>query len=342
METSLKAGVAAVVAVFLIGNAPVASFGQCPCILVCPAGDGGPVVSAGGGTKSPDLDGNGRVDILDLARFAAAWPPNPYLFCADYDCNGMINIVDLAMFAVHWTHAGPIRGYNQPAVDHYKVYEALAVASVTGPIWLKDQFGEDVVTFLQLRRSATPVSKNGQAICDSVAHQVWWEFLAASPPYMVRAQDQFGTHDWMLGVGSGLQYLLTPALKNPASGDELPVLNHYRCYEAQGPTMTMTVTLVDQFDTTTVMVLEGKYFCNPCEKQIPDVGAYPIVDPIAHLTCYVVQNPVQYSIQVRMRDQFVEFPVVLEGNSLLCLPALKLDVFGPDSSEWHRIRALYE
>jgi hypothetical protein len=338
MKSFLTASAITVVALLLISMTPVAGLGRCPCVLICPAGDGGPVVSAGGGTKSPDLDGNGMVNLGDLARFATAWPPNPYGFCQDLNCDGVVNLGDLALFAAHWTHVGPIRGYNQPAIDHYKTYET-AGPIINGPIWLRDQFGETVVTFLRLAKVATPVSKNGEAICDTIAHQTWWEFVNPEMPRMVVAQDQFGTQDWILGDA---RYLVLPALKNSPAGDELPVLNHYKCYDAQGPTQTITVRLRDQFGTTNVVVLEGRYFCNPCEKQIPDVGIYPIVDPLAHMTCYMVQGPLPYPIQVLVRDQFGMYPVVLEQNLFLCLPALKLEVIQPESSEWNRIKALYD
>jgi hypothetical protein len=338
MKTLMTASVITVIALFLIGTAPDAGLGKCPCILICPAGDGGPVPSAGGGTKSPDLDGNGAVNLADLARFATAWPPNPYGFCQDLNCDGVINLGDLALFATHWGHIGPIRGYNAPAIDHYKTYETFG-PTFSGPVWLRDQFGQTSVPFLQMTKVATPVSKNGEAICDTIAHQTWWEFLEPENTRMVVAQNQFGTYEWML---FDARYLILPALKNPAAGDEIPQLNHYKCYDAYCPTEPITVRLVDQFGEATVLVLEGRLFCNPCEKQTPDGMVYPIVDPLAHMTCYLVENPFQFPIQVMVQDQFGMYPVFLEQNLLLCVPALKLEVMEPQSSEWNRIRELYE
>jgi hypothetical protein len=156
---------------------------------------------------------------------------------------------------------------------------------------------------------------------------------------MIDAQDQFGTHEWMLGDA---RYLLLPALKNEPTGQEIPELNHYLCYEAQGPTLGVVVTLTDQFDQVNVVVLEGKYFCNPCEKQDPTGLVYPIVDPWAHLTVYLVENPRPYSIPVWVRDQFVEESIILNDNLFLAVPAMKLNVIQPGSSEWNRIKALYD
>jgi hypothetical protein len=157
---------------------------------------------------------------------------------------------------------------------------------------------------------------------------------------MIEAQDQFGTHEWMLGDA---WYLVLPALKNEGVGQPLPELNHYLCYEAQGPTLGIQVRLTDQFDQTMVVVLEGKYFCNPCEKTTPDGFVYPIVDPFAHLTVYFVENPQVYDIPVLMQDQFIDIEeIVLNENFYLAVPALKTEVFPAGSSEWNRIKALYD
>lgn len=338
MRNLLILSVAAVAALVLVSGSSVDSFGQaCPCVVICPQGDGTTTPGPPGGTKSPDLDGDGDVDLADLARFATGYPPNPYMFCADYNCDGMVSLPDLAIFAIHFFHMGPIAGYNAPAIDHYKTYETLGPL-VTGPFSLRDQFGEVFLTSLQLTKFATPVSKNDEEICDWMAHQSWWEFLFPQPIRMIEAQDQFGTHEWMLGDA---RYLVLPALKNEGVGLPIPELNHYLCYEAQGPTLGIQVRLTDQFDQTTVVILEGKYFCNPCEKETPDGTNYPIVDPWAHLTVYFVENPQVYDIPVLMQDQFVIEEIILNENFFLAVPALKNEVFPPGSSEWNRIKALY-
>ena len=111
MKNLARAGFIAIVALFLINVGP--SFGQ--CILNCPAGDGG-VVGPGSGNKSPDLDGDAAVNLVDLALFAGAWPPNPYNFCMDYNCDGLINLPDLSLFAIHWLHVGNKPGFCQPGL----------------------------------------------------------------------------------------------------------------------------------------------------------------------------------------------------------------------------------
>jgi hypothetical protein len=322
MKILLKASMVMVIAFLLMGSASVTSFGQCPCVVNCPAGDNSSTPALTGGYKTPDLNGDGAVNLIDFALFAACYPspPNAYCFCADYDCNFLINLVDFAIFATHWGHIGPLLGFNQPGVDHYKTYEVLDPLFIVEPIILRDQFGEEFVDTMQLEKFATPVSKNRQPFCDSLAHLSWWRFDRPEPQRLVKVQHQFGFHEFIV---KDARYLLTPALKNDVT-PELPELNHYKCYEAFGDTvLDIQVQLVDQFDSTHVLILEPQYFCNPCEKETMDGTVYPIVDTLAHMTVYRVLNPEPYNIQALMRDQFVEEFLTLGENHYLCLPSLK-------------------
>lgn len=74
------------------------------CWLNCPAGDGGLITEAGAGEKSPDLNFNGQVDLVDFAFFGAAYLTTDY--CADFNCSGMVDLVDFAFFGMHFLH-GP-------------------------------------------------------------------------------------------------------------------------------------------------------------------------------------------------------------------------------------------
>jgi hypothetical protein len=157
---------------------------------------------------------------------------------------------------------------------------------------------------------------------------------------MIEAEDQFGKHEWLVGDP---RYLVLPARKNEGVGLPLPELNHYLCYDAQGPAIDIPVFLVDQFDEVQVVVLHGVYFCNPCEKTTPDGMVYPIIDPDAHMTVYVIDPPMPYGIQALIQDQFLpDAMVILEASRLLAVPALKTQIFPTGSPEWNRIKALYE
>jgi hypothetical protein len=336
MKTLLAAFSAAALAVLLIGGLAVTSYGQ--CILHCPAGDGG--ISPGSGKKSVDMSGDGVVGLVDLSLFALAFPPNPYDYCADFDCDGVIGIIDLSIFGIHWGHQGT-PGFCQPQIDHYKPYDILGGPTITGPIILNDQFGESAHSVMIMTKLATPVDKNAEGILDTLAHQTWYEFDYPEPLRAVTARDQFGEFDWLLGNS---RYLVVPALKNPAVPvPELPKLNHYKCYEAQGPQLSMTLRLKDQFEEITTVTLAGVFFCNPVQKTTPDGLVYSIIDSSAHMTCYTVENLNQYGFEVFVWDQFVQQQIVLiDRNQLLCLPALKTQVIEPGSSEWRRVKALYD
>lgn len=56
-------------------------------------------------TKSPDINRDLIVDIIDLALFAPVYlGTQPYSQCMDYDCNGDVSLRDFALFGVHYLH----------------------------------------------------------------------------------------------------------------------------------------------------------------------------------------------------------------------------------------------
>jgi hypothetical protein len=334
MKTLVTAFSIAAVAFLLIGASAVTSHGV--CILNCPAGDGGPT-GPGVGIKSPDINSDAIVDLIDLSIFAAAFL-GAYNYCADYNCDGVIDLIDLSLFAPHWTHAG-VPGFCQPMIDHYMPYDILQPApSVQGPIILDDQFGSTTHTFMTLTKLATPADKNQEGMLDPVAHQTWYEFFQPEPFRTAIVQDQFGENNWLV---LDSRFLVMPALKNPDATQELPRLNHYKCYDASGPFIGLPVILRDQFGERDVIVLEGLFFCNPVAKTLPDGTHYPIVDPDAHMTCYGVDNPELLGFQVLVWDQFLQAPVIVEKNTLLCLPAVK-KVWTEEPVGWNKIKALYD
>ena len=79
------------------------------CYVNCPLGDnsGSPACPM---WRTPDFDGNGVVDLVDLATFALSLPPGPFAKCCDFDCDGVVALPDLAIFALHWGHFGPFPG----------------------------------------------------------------------------------------------------------------------------------------------------------------------------------------------------------------------------------------
>jgi len=55
---------------------------------------------------SPDINGDLKVNLLDFALFAMAWPPAAYDYRFDFNGDSMIGLVDLALMAGHFGHEG--------------------------------------------------------------------------------------------------------------------------------------------------------------------------------------------------------------------------------------------
>jgi hypothetical protein len=56
--------------------------------------------------RSPDISGDLLVDLVDLAIFAASFPPNPFDKCCDMNDDGLVDLIDLASFAFHFGPPG--------------------------------------------------------------------------------------------------------------------------------------------------------------------------------------------------------------------------------------------
>jgi len=232
-----------------------------------------------------------------------------------------------------------------PRENHYKVYHTTPV-TIVKPVLLTDQFGAyNAVDFVRVRWS-NPATKihpdTGDEFppVDPFIHQLWWElFLPPMPARDVVGIDQFGAHTWTL---LHPRYLLNPALKNVPPPAQPPVWNHYLCYEAIGPPLGRPVILIDQFGTANVVVLHGRWFCNPVEKRHLDgTGYYPILDYKAHLACYLIQDPNPMAHFITGIDQFGNWQMDIFNDDCLCVPALKEHVVRTEESTWGKIKALY-
>jgi hypothetical protein len=221
--------------------------------------------------------------------------------------------------------------------NHYKTYQTVG-PTMTMPIGLRDQFGLYQVDQLVLDRFANPVDKNFEGIYDPMMHQTWWDLFIPTVTRLVTATDQFGQFQWTV---HNARYLLLPALKNDPTGQPPPLWNHYLCYEAMGPAPQIIVTLEDQFGGIDTVVLEGIFFCNPVEKETPDGEIFPIIDPVVHLTCYLIDDPNPYGIPLTATDQFGQWSLDAGFSDCLCVPAFKDDVVGTEESTWGKIKGLY-
>jgi hypothetical protein len=55
--------------------------------------------------RSPDMNGDLAVNLLDFGLFGAAYPPNAYVKCADFDCSSTVDLLDFSAFGLHYNHS---------------------------------------------------------------------------------------------------------------------------------------------------------------------------------------------------------------------------------------------
>jgi hypothetical protein len=224
--------------------------------------------------------------------------------------------------------------------NHYMVYRPIDTggASITGPITLSDQFGVSQHTFAVLEKFANPVDKNDEGIFDPIFHQTWWLIDDPQEPRTVVVENQFGTHTWTIGDG---RYLVLPATKNiaPPGPPPLDIINHYKCYDAQGPLLDLSVTLVDQFLNTGTFPVFPLYLCNPVEKQF-DGQVTRMVDPDTHLACYHM-DPNDVFTGLQAVDQFGQWVLTDPVSELFCVPSLKRIPTQAEEPSWGEVKSIY-
>lgn len=58
--------------------------------------------------RSPDINGDLVINLVDLSNFSAGFPPNPYAPCADMNADGSVGLQDLSRFAFHFGPPGHV------------------------------------------------------------------------------------------------------------------------------------------------------------------------------------------------------------------------------------------
>ena len=227
--------------------------------------------------------------------------------------------------------------------NHYKVYLSAPIP-ISRPLILQDQFGTFTVIEETFDRFSTPTEKRHtdgtvSPIHDPLIHMDWWRIFSPQPERRIIGIDQFGSGEWTVKDAA---YLLTPSLKNVTGPVPIPAWNHYVCYDAiAGPLVGQPVVLIDQFGNAQVQVFHPRFFCNPAQKQADGV-IYPIKDPIVHLACYVVENPISSGIPITTTDQFGFWQTQIQLNNCLCVPALKEHPVRTKQSTWGKVKSLYQ
>jgi hypothetical protein len=119
-------------------------------------------------------------------------------------------------------------------------------------------------------------------------------------------------------------YLCAPTEKLISPG---PIsIDHFQCYDATGPPLNVGVSILDQFQSQTSILLDPFLFCNPVDK-----NGEGIANPIDHLTCYDYTPPGLPIGSIPIRNQFFPSTDILSVNEpfALCLPSQKEIVAAP-------------
>jgi hypothetical protein len=223
--------------------------------------------------------------------------------------------------------------------DHYKIYDLLGDPNISGEVELRDQFGGGPVLFEGPYHFGLPTSKNDEPVFDFITHYNWYKIDTVEGGREVVYQNQFGEN--VVHVTRG-RYLLTPALKFPDATQEPPRdRDHFKCYEALGEPLGITVRLETQFGFEDVILEEPELWCNPAEKVLPTGEIFPILNERDHLICYRIEPQQPLGISISYLDQFSPGGGHLEMNRWLCVPSLKTGVTQAEPSSWGRLKSIY-
>ena len=241
--------------------------------------------------------------------------------------------------------SGPVLAQTAPpGIDHYLVYRVQPGVPFGAVVALRDQFRPTFLTHdvFGMPLWANWVSKDGSQVSNTQLHYSWYSITPDGFRADVIVSNQFG--DQTVHVFDS-HYLLNPALKFPPAGQPLPIANHYKCYDADGPPpqpAPRTVNLQDQFGTRQAVVGNARYFCNPVDKQYQG-QFHPMERPDAHFVCYQIfrQPPQPTNFPITFRDQFLSAQTTLVEEVLLCVPTIKHEVVATRPSTWGGVKAIY-
>jgi len=193
---------------------------------------------------------------------------------------------------------------------------------------LSDQFIEEARLTVDepLQFCAPTIKTNQDGVSSSIDEDEHLTMYAApmelTPHLLVRTEDQFGPRTLEV---VGARVLLVPTQKLVGDLGFPDRLNHYWCYEANGPRVSERVTLDDQFGRNTVRVVEPRFFCNPVEKELVGGDTAGIVDDEFHLTCYEIKGPQKTRpTNFGIFNQLERDTFKVTAFELLCVPSAKL------------------
>ncbi|MCP4004725.1 MAG: hypothetical protein GY725_11060 [bacterium] len=287
------------------------------------------------------------VSIQDQFGQSSAIVLNPRLFCTPAAKNGEVVIDDVTHLTCYdTTPPGPAPGaipiLNQflpaadllqlqeadmlcapstkevvePEPDHYQSYPTVPVVGSDGPIvTIDDQFGSQTTDLGDVVSFWVPADKNDEGIDDPFSHLTCYDIVDgfAGPP--VIATNQFGAQPLVLGAPHSL-CVPTEKLIFPGQVD----VDHYKCYLATGAPIDVGVSIADQFQGRTTLLLEPNLFCTPASK-----NGEGIDDADTHMTCYSTNPAGAPPGLIPILNQFLagSEQIDLLGPDFLCAPSTK-------------------
>jgi hypothetical protein len=209
-------------------------------------------------------------------------------------------------------------------LDHFKCYEALQTNFRRRLVGLRDQFGQRRSRVLRTRQLCNPVSKNQGPVLQPRAHLTCYETRDTNTRFVRRTvvvTNQFGQRKLQVLRPNRL---CVPSLKRrtagavPTTPNPARLVDHFRCYDVQAQPAARTVTLRDQFKSTTAKVVRVVALCNPVRK-----NNEPVRRAKAHLVCYSITEAAFRPLAVRVRNQFGRAALRIRRPQTLCLPSFK-------------------
>ena len=221
---------------------------------------------------------------------------------------------------------------GQQDQNHFRCYIVSQQTPQAGEtITLEDQFNENdpqTVTVGEPVMICAPTEKTvGEDVFeieDENEHFVLYNAPDEAEPRIVQVTNQFGTDiPWLITTP---KYILVPTAKTVDGDvfDDVDNLNHYWCYEANGPRARVRAKLDDQFSgPDNVRVTTPTLFCAPAEKVSAD-GTFEVLDEELHYACYEIhgkQKTEQHTVGVE--NQFETDIYQTAAWEILCAPSEK-------------------
>ena len=237
----------------------------------------------------------------------------------------------MAQIAAMLLVAAPVSAQPPSDENHFRCYiVSQQMPQPAEAITLDDQFtvGPEATMVGEPVMFCPPTEKTiGEEtfpIEDEQEHYTLYTAPSAAAPRTVLITDQFGTDvPWQITTP---KYVMVPTAKTVGGEtfDDRDDMNHYWCYEANGPRVGARVTLQDQFrGPDAVRITTPTLLCAPAEK-VHGTEIFEVQDEDLHLACYEVHGKQKVEqFMLTAENQFETDTFQTGPFEILCAPAEK-------------------